>query len=307
MYIQTYMSNLSALKVIAFTYLLSICISTQAQHRHALLVGISEYANHSGWTDIHGENDVKIIRKALSNTQIAELTGRNATHANIVHELELLIKRVRKGDVAYIHFSCHGQPFEDLDGDEQDGWDESFVPYDAKMFYEKGVYEGERHLTDDKLNTYLIRLRNKLGYGGMIYVVVDACHSGGAYRGDEDATADENQDISPDRLVFERGVNVGFSKDKVYTPSDDRRTHYFIDTKEGMSPIVVLEACLPGQRNCEIMRNGSYYGALSYSVASVLRGKVLNRDKTWIRNVEKTMKDVLPKWNTQTMVVEESK
>ena len=46
------MSNLSALKVTAFTYLLSICMTIQAQHRHALLVGISEYAHNYGWTDI---------------------------------------------------------------------------------------------------------------------------------------------------------------------------------------------------------------------------------------------------------------
>lgn len=298
------MSNLSALKVIAFTYLLSICMTIQAQHRHALLVGISEYAHNSGWTDIHGKNDINLMRQALSDTQIAELTGRNATYANIVHKLETLEKRVRKGDIVYIHLSGHGQPFEDMDGDEEDGWDESFVPYDAKQFYEKGVYEGERHLTDDRLNTYLIKLRKKLGNAGMAYVVVDACHSGGSYRGDEDSTFTNEDAVA---IEYERGTSIGFSKDKVYVVPKDSRIHYYVETKEGMSPIVVLEACLPGQRNCEIKRNGTYYGALSYSVASVLRGKVLNRDKTWIRNVEKTMKDVLPKWNTQTMVVEESK
>ncbi len=302
------MSNLSALKAFAFTHLLSICISAQAQQKHALLVGISEYAANSGWTGIHGENDTRLMRQVLSDTQIVELAGRNATYSNIVRELELLIRKVRKDDVAYIHFSCHGQPFEDMNGDEQDGWDESFVPYDAKQFYEKGVYEGERHLTDDKLNTYLIRLRKKLGNGGMVYVVVDACHSGGAYRGDEDEAADSLcHGISPDTIIYERGVNMGFSKDKVYFPSDDRRTHYSIETKAGMSPIIVLEACLPGQSNCEIQRDGSYYGALSYSVASVLKNKQLNRDRAWVKEVEKKMREVLPKWNNQTMVVEESK
>ena len=90
------MSNLSALKVIAFTYLISICMTIQAQHRHALLVGISEYAHNSGWTDIHGKNDINLVRQALSDTQIAELTGRNATYANIVHKLETLEKECAK-------------------------------------------------------------------------------------------------------------------------------------------------------------------------------------------------------------------
>lgn len=301
------MSNLSALKVTAFTYLLSICLTIQAQHRHALLVGISEYAHNSGWTDIHGKNDINLMRQALSDTQIAELTGRNATYANIVHKLEMLEKRVLKGDIVYIHLSGHGQPFEDKSGDEEDGWDESFVPFDAPQFYEEGVYEGEKHLTDDKLNQYLINLRQKAGKHGIVYVVIDACHSGGAYRGDEDedSTAATNEELRA--IEYERGTSVGFSKDKVYVAPKDSRTHYYVDTQEGMSPIVVLEACLPGQRNCEIKRNDTYYGALSYSVASVLKNNQLNRDRTWIRDVEKKMREVLPKWNTQTMVVEESK
>jgi hypothetical protein len=31
------------------------------------------------------------------------------------------------GDIIYLHFSCHGQPFEDMNGDEADGWDESYL------------------------------------------------------------------------------------------------------------------------------------------------------------------------------------
>lgn len=86
---------------------------------------------------------------------------------------------------------------------------------------------------------------------------------------------------------------------KRYVAPKDNRTHYYVDSSEGMSPIVVLEACLPGQKNCEIKRNGIYYGALSLSVATVLRNRTLSKNKEWVREVEKTMREILPKWNTQ--------
>lgn len=301
------MNILSSLRAIVLIYIICISFPINAQNRHALLVGISKYSKNSGWQDIHGANDIKLIKQILPpDTKIVELTDANATYSNILHKLEQIIEKVRKDDIVYIHFSGHGQPFEDMNGDEEDGWDESFVPYDASQYYQKGIYEGERHLIDDMLNKYLKRIRTKAGSKGMVYVVIDACHSGGEYRNDEE---EESADIinSEDIPQYVRGVNVGFSKEKVYVAPNDNRTHYYVDSDYVMSPIVVLEACLPGQNNCEIMHNGIYYGALSYSVATTLRNKQLNSNKEWVREVEITMKEVLPKWNTQKMVIEESK
>ena len=56
------------------------------------------------------------------------------------------MSQCKVGDIVYLHFSTHGQPFEDLSGDEDDGWDESIVPVDAPIEYSKGKYEGENHL-----------------------------------------------------------------------------------------------------------------------------------------------------------------
>ena len=305
----TDMTNLSISKATTLIYTICICIPLHAQHRHALLVGLSRYASDSGWTNIHGTNDIKLLKQALpSDTKIEVLTDANATYANITRRLQQITERVKSNDIVYLHFSGHGQPFEDLNGDEEDGWDESFVPYDARQYYEEGIYEGERHLVDDTLNKYLMRIRAKAGSKGMVYVVIDACHSGGEYRNDEEVSADSVYEGNfQDIAEYERGVNVGFSKDKIYAAPKDNRTHYYVDSSEGMSPIVVLEACLPDQKNCEIKRNGIYCGALSYSVATVLRNRTLSRNKEWVREAEKTMREILPKWNTQKMVVEESK
>jgi hypothetical protein len=74
-----------------------------------------------------------------------------------------LEKESKEGDTIYIHLSGHGQPVEDYDFDEPDGWDESFIPYDAHMVYNKYIYDGRKHLTDDVLHQYYELLRKKIG------------------------------------------------------------------------------------------------------------------------------------------------
>ena len=47
-----------------------------------------------------------------------------ATFDNIVSHITQFISKSKKGDIVYLHFSAHGQPIEDFNGDEEDGWDE---------------------------------------------------------------------------------------------------------------------------------------------------------------------------------------
>ena len=126
-----------------------------AQTKRALLVGISNYSSNSTtqWTDIHGANDVELIAATLKSQRfsIAKVTNKQATAKRIRKELTSLVRSCRAGDVVYIHFSGHGQPFEDKSGDENDGWDESIIPYDAHKAYSKGMYEGSNHILDDEL------------------------------------------------------------------------------------------------------------------------------------------------------------
>ncbi len=119
--------------------LLSCCILTHAQNKRALLIGISQYGNNTGWKNIHGANDVDLMKSVLNGFSIRELKNANATYDNIIKELNYLSKKTKEGDIVYIHFSGHGQPFEDINGDEQDGWDESFAPFDAHLYYEQNV------------------------------------------------------------------------------------------------------------------------------------------------------------------------
>ena len=177
------------MRSITIICILLLCLlPIKSATKRALLVGISNYPSESMWSPIHGTNDVQLIEQTL-NTQgfkVSTLKDSNATASKIRKSLARLQAEVTSGDIIYLHFSCHGQPIEDIDGDEDDGWDEALIPFDAKKKYQKGTYTGENHITDDELNSYLKTIRKSVGPKGFVYVVIDACHAGSSYRGDED-------------------------------------------------------------------------------------------------------------------------
>ena len=258
-----------------------------SQSKRAFLVGISYYSsNHQladgkGWNDIHGENDVKLLAPTLKKQgfTIHKLCNKEATANNIRKSLSSFSTKCKSGDIVYLHFSCHGQPFEDYDGDESDGWDEALVAFDALKEYHQGKYTGENHITDDELNGYLKTIRSRVGPKGIVYVVIDACHAGSSYRGEEDE----------DSVVI-RGTDKGFSKsNKQYAPRIDKRGKIKVEVSAQMANICILEACRSYQVNSEISVEGQYYGSLSYYVNKVLLSTKLGKSISWTERVAQLM------------------
>lgn len=258
-----------------------------SQSKRAFMVGISNYSSNqhmadgNGWNDIHGENDVKLLVPTLKKQGfiIQKLCNKEATANNIRKSLASFSSKCKLGDIIYIHFSCHGQPFEDYDGDESDGWDEALVAYDALKVYDKAKYSGENHITDDELNNYLKIIRKRVGPQGFVYVVIDACHSGSSYRGDEDE----------DSVVI-RGTDKGFSKsNKHYAPRIDKRGKIKVEKSADMANICILEACRSYQVNSEIRADGKYYGSLSYYVNKTLMSAKLDKTISWTERVAQLM------------------
>lgn len=288
--------------IVVFFFVLVLNVKPMCQNKYALLVGISDYPSYvienSNWGKIHGANDVQLIKPILQKQgfEIRILTDAQATYKSIVKEIERLNNTVVLGDVVYLHFSGHGQAVEDLDGDEADGWDEAFIPYDAKRCYVENSYQGENHLLDDELNSHLNAIRKKTGENGIVYVVIDACHAGSSYRGDEIEDS-----------VYIRGTDIGFSKSgKLYAPKIDKRGNIRISTENGMAQIVMLEACRSYEVNTEIKQNGQYYGPMSYYISRQLLTTPISFDTKWIEDVRKNMnKDI--RLVRQNMVTESSK
>lgn len=181
---------------ITVLFLLFSFLPVESQTKRALIVGIGIYPAESGWSVIHGDNDVPLITAALFQRgfnldKIIQLVNEKATKKNILKKFNQLIDQANLNDIVYIHFSTHGQQVIDLNGDEEDGLDEAIIPFDAYKTFVKAVYEGKNHLTDDELNKMFSALRKKNGKLGKLIVIIDACHSGDATRGN----SNENDSI----------------------------------------------------------------------------------------------------------------
>lgn len=316
---------------IALIAILIISLYSHAQTRRALLVGISAYNKEkTGWSPIHGANDIALMNKALVGFNITKLINSAATYDNIIKALNTLILQSKVGDIVYLHFSGHGQPYEDLEGDEDDGWDEAFIPYDAQMTYKKGIYEGNNHLTDDKLHYYIEQLRKKVGKTGIVYVSIDACHSGESYKGggieyeegievDDDfiASLDTVPDLSTYKKVCERGTSMGFSMNnkKYSVHRSNAKVKGTIKSSNNLSEIVMLESCLSIEKSKEIKikargangkLNDFYCGPLSYSIYKVLRQSknLINHNSEWVYSVRPIFEKVLQPSNLQQLVIE---
>lgn len=289
-------------KIIFCIAIFFCALSVQSQTKRALLIGISNYNSVSKpsddeWSNIHGVNDVKLLSQTLKKQNFSTniIADKAATAHRIRKEIHRFISSCSSGDIVYLHFSCHGQPVEDTNGDEEDGWDEAIVPVDAKKVYQKGKYTGENHILDDELHKYINSLRNKAGQDGFVYVVIDACHAGSSYRGDEEEDS-----------IIVRGTNRGFtSKGKLFAPRLDKRGKMKVEKIPQIADICILEACRSYQVNSEIKENGKYYGSLSFYVNKVLQSSTLDRNISWTNQVSK-MVDKDKRLIKQNVVIETS-
>ena len=284
------------LLIIGLSFMASI--AGNAQRKRAFMVGISHYdtaLTGYQWNNINGVEDINLLSPILKKQgfYLTTLLDEQATYQNITKQLSTFTNQTKKGDIVYLHFSAHGQPVEDLNGDEEDGWDEAIVPIDAYKNYKKGVYEGKKHLLDDQLNTYIKKLRTKIGPSGFLYVVIDACHAGTSSRANDETV---------------RGTKVGFTyNNKVFKPSAQKKSHYKVEATPKMSHVMYLEACRPDQVNMEIKVDGKRYGPLSYNIAQALQAKSLSANGNEFLNQVKASIMKGGKWpNNQNLVTETS-
>lgn len=88
------------------------------------------------------------------------------TRANIIRAMQWLVKDARPNDSLFLHYSGHGGQTEDLDGDEDDGFDEVIYPVDHKQ---------AGHIVDDDIHAIVVK---PLPQGVRLTAIFDSCHSG---------------------------------------------------------------------------------------------------------------------------------
>lgn len=248
-----------------------------AQQKHALVVAVADYPVVDGrtknWNDLSSDQDVELLRKMLNDQGFPEenttyLLDSEATVENLDNAFESLKKRVIQGDIIYFHYSGHGQQISDVNGkkyrrknvlakDEADGFDETLVLYNAPMRYYKG-YEFEHHYADDQLNVHITDLRKSIGSDGQIVVVIDACHSGSATRGEDEPTV---------RGTDEPCAPKNYSGEEETDDSEGFGTDFSFGEDPSLGKLVAFFGCKAEQVNREYrpdLKSNKRYGSLTY-------------------------------------------
>ena len=166
------------LTVILLVLLLAIPVTAQ---KKAILIGVSDYPNGSGWCKLNAHNDVTLLRDLLYlDWDVTVLEDRRATYNGIVSTLNKAAKLTSLGDTVLIHFSGHGQqmlPSEEDPLHDPDMLDEAIVPYDAQKDWSPN-YTGQNHLRDNEFGGIIDAIRKKVGTSGLVIVVLDAREHG---------------------------------------------------------------------------------------------------------------------------------
>ncbi len=235
-----------------------------AQTKRALLITIARYAPGSGWGQLSSDRDGELMTQTLRRqgiTRLAHLRNEAATLAGIRKALDTLLSEARPGDNLILHYAGHGHQVLDRNGDEPDGLDEALVPYDAPRRADYARYRGERHLLDDEIGSWVLRLRRKVGPSGQVWLLLDCCHAGtGARAGATRAVRGGAPPIAPADFQFPE------TRSESETAADQS-----VGATRGsgpLAPFVLMAGALASQLNYEVTDEaGQSHGALTYAVA----------------------------------------
>ncbi|WP_108482855.1 caspase family protein [Oceaniglobus ichthyenteri] len=159
---------------------------------HALLVGVSDYKYLDA--DLRGPiNDVGLMARTLlarGATEVRVLAEPTVvlpegvapavvpTRAAILSGLADLAQVAGPDDTVIFYFSGHGAQAPDLNGDEAGGYDEIFLPADAKN-WSGTIGAVENAIVDDEFQPLFQAILNT---GATLIAIVDACHSATGFR-----------------------------------------------------------------------------------------------------------------------------
>ena len=255
------------------------------------MVAVADYPEIDGrknWNDLSSNHDVELLKEMLSDQGFTEenvtyLLDSEATVQNLDKAFGTLKKRVNPGDIIYFHYSGHGQQISDVNGkkykrknvllrDEVDGFDESLVLYNAPKRYYKG-YEFEHHYADDQLNVHITDLRKSIGSNGQIVVVIDACHSGSATRGEDEPTV---------RGTDEPCAPKNYSGEEEIDKSEGFGTDFSFGEDPSLGKLVAFFGCKAEQVNREFrpdLEDSKRYGSLTYFLIQAMKN--LNSNATY--------------------------
>lgn len=143
----------------------------QPSRGYSIHIGLNHVdpACYNGWDGqlsgcINDATDMKSIADSLGYQSLI-LTDGQATASNVIAQIGGAAQELTDGDILFLTYSGHGGQVPDVNGDEDEGQDETWVLYD-------------RQLIDDELYA----LWGQFEAGVRIVMLSDSCHSGTVLR-----------------------------------------------------------------------------------------------------------------------------
>lgn len=233
--------------------------------KKALFVGINKFAKYPQFAlngCVNDARDMAALYKDLLGFKPAEmtvLTDSSATKANIMSRLKAMVAEAKAGKLGYLVFSLssHGTQMKDRGGDEPDGMDEAFVPYDIDQ--NASGWDPARIIGDDEFHDLFV----SLPAGVLLEVYLDTCHSGTGLRNAAFGLhAARPRYVAPPQQEFaERNRRVrGFTLNARSNSKAVAGQHHLLWT-----------GCKSNQTSADAYFSGRYSGAFTYHFIKVMR------------------------------------
>lgn len=262
------------------TYQYSQC----SGRKKALLVGINYFGSKN---ELRGcINDVKNMSQFLVQrwgykwedmvilTDDLNDRARVPTKENIIRAMQWLVKDARPNDSLVFHFSGHGGVTEDLNGDEESGFDDVIYPVD---------FEVAGEIVDDDMHDIMVR---PLPPGCKLTALYDSCHSGTAL--DLPYVYSTKGVVKEPNMLKEAGSgalsafmaynsgNIGgaisslTSMAKKFAKSGNVNSDSIKQFKGSPADVVSISGCKDDQTSADALENGMATGAMSWSFISTM-------------------------------------
>lgn len=215
--------------------------------KKALCVGINYAGTEYALRGCINDADDWARLLGVNGFNTAVLAERQATKAQILQGMNLLVKQLQPGDVGFITYSGHGTWVPDKDGDEPDGRDEAICPVDMGD-------DGHNLIIDDEIHVVF----NGIPPGAHVVFVTDSCHSGTVYRmfnPAEGKTAYRRPRVIPP---------AHFAKSDALIRKVERAFGHPIKTNAPLPGLVHFSGCKDNETSCDAEINGRACGAFSF-------------------------------------------
>lgn len=234
----------------------------------ALIIGINDYADaplYGCVNDAILQRQLLIHRFGFNPSDVVMLLNQEATRKGILDTIEEhLIKQVKPGDVAVLHFSGHGSLVHDPDPiyvspGTGKGLAGTLVPADGAL---PKAADNQGGVVTDIMGHTLFLLMSAIQTDNLT-VVLDSCYSGASTRDIRVRAREggENIEISPQEKAYQ---------DQWLTQLGWSRGEFVERYQQGVARGVVLAATQYNQQAIDERLNGFAAGAFSYRLTQHL-------------------------------------